>query len=148
MAFIITSEHMLVALRQELNNRYGKGEIYKNYDYHFGDGETYTHVTEDRIKRTFEIDKFALKYGKGDPIRLIEEDHSHHCPEMDSYARTRAERDAMEARHVIKQGFEPKYGWEDKQDKPKKKSKRKDGIRERLQKETDSWLKSVQKEED
>ena len=182
----LKSDVMFKALNQELNNRYGKGVLYKNYDHLSFHGETYTHVTEDRIKRTIEIDKLALDRG-GDPIRLLSEDHIHRLQSMNfpsypikpelsptslpndwvetregitprecvnnipSYASPASllvEREARQARQAIKQGFEPNYGCGETPAKPKKKSKWVGDIRKLLQKETNDWLKSVQKEAD
>jgi hypothetical protein len=140
----VKSDVLLNAIGQELDVRYGKGETYKDFD-PINYRETYTHITEDHIKRTFELDRFVMERNLrgnewSNSLRLIEEDHSHHCPEMSP---------KKQPRHVIKQGFEPIYDWElPKSTKPKKKSKLIGNIRERLQKETDNWLKSVQKEED
>ena len=142
MAFNINSDLMLKAIGQELDGRYGKGEIYKNFDYEYY-RETYTHVTEDRIKRTFEIDKFALKRGDRDPIRLIEEDYSHHHSlKSSTYPYTTNPSNpasilAERTRQVIKQG------WDEIPEPPKKKSKWKSDIKTVLQKETDEWLKNV-----
>ena len=147
MAFNINfnSDVMLTAINRELDERYGKGDIYRNMDYEYH-RETFTHVTKDRVKRTFDIDKYALDRGDIDPIRLLSEDHSHRLqslsfppnqikPEMSPTSMVYYE-------HMRGQYIKEKY--EEIPVKPKKKS----NIRERLQKETDSWLKSVQKEED
>ena len=153
------SDTVFKALNQELNNRYGKGELYKNYDYLNFQGETYTHVTEDRIKRTFEIDRYVLE-GKrqgtgGDPIRLISEDHSHrHSMTFPSYpinpyhTLANAQVDILGMDEIEHEKMRGHYIKEKYEDKPKKKSTLIGNIRERLQKETDNWLKSVQKEED
>ena len=144
------SDHMLKAVGQELDARYGKGEIYKNFD-HVHYRETYTHVTEDRIKRTFELDKFAMERNLrgnewSDALRLLSEDYSHrHSMTFPSYPIEPEMSPASMAYHEKMRG---QYIKEKYEDKPKKKSKLKGNIRERLQKETDNWLKSVQKEED
>ena len=152
MAMLRNTDAMFNDINQELNKRYGKGEIYQNYDHLSFHGETFTHVTEDRIKRTFELDKYALegnRRGKEhrDPIRLIEIDHSHQLQSLSIPYHSTNPTSSFDYRppdvYVEERDLDEIVGGCEEL-KPKKKSK----LVDELQKETDNWLKSVQKEAD
>lgn len=136
MAFNMKYDVTLNAIIREINHRYGEGETYKNFD-HVRCMETFVHWSRDRIKRTFEIDKYALERGGRDPIILIEEDHSQKIPDYVSPA-------SMVYENSYNMGWgEPAIPSQSGIEKNKKRNEQKGDIRKLLQKETDEWLKSI-----